>query len=1494
MNKSVLLPLKEKWVLLTLFICLTFTFVAVVAVRIDNQKHIATAVKEAADPVFTSLLDRFNQYKVGLQGARIAVLMAENNGLDRSHFHKFGLSQNLKNDFPGARGFAFVRVVKRNELAAFVAAERQGDWPNFKIITQQPHQGDLYVVQLMEPATDYGLNAIGFDIASNPSRRLAADLAADSGQPMLTAPINLIDQPSQNHQGFLMMLPIYQQAKTPTSEALRREQLLGWVLVPLNINEVMASMPLDGNRLRLQLTDVTDALHPQPFFSTATTAGMYPFSRDIAFLGRTWKMTLSVLPAFLQQQHLMSPVLTALLGISLSLLISTLVAALLTSYRNAKRLNSERTKIAAIVESSNDGIIGKTLEGKVTSWNAGAERIFGYRRDEAIGHYIIDLVIPERFKGEEAQILAKVRHRESIYSFETIRAKKDGTEIPVSVSVSPIFSPEGQVIGASKTVRDISHQKANEARIRELNSNLEREVAARTAELADVNLLFKNVLSAASEFAIIATDTEGTITLFNSGAERLLGYKAERVVGKQSPVLFHLEEEIRQRAEAMSVKYQQPISGFEVFTYKATHEGAEASEWQYRHKDGSIFPINLVVTAIRNEEGIITGYLGVASDISELKRSSEELEQARDELLSTTHTLLMASQTAELGIWSWNIHSQEMEWNEKMFALYQLEPNQSAPHKVAFSDWEQRVLPEDLPLVSQGLDNTIKFGDDYDPEFRIVLPDGQVRYLQAGAYVEHDIYGKPVKVTGINRDITVDRELRESLIVAKEQADAANAAKSMFLANMSHEIRTPMNAVLGMLQLLHKTNLSSRQEDYASKAQIAATSLLALLNDILDYSKIDAGKLELDPHPFEMSRLMQDLAVVMSANLRSKPIELLFDFDPEIPPSLIGDQLRLQQVLINLTSNAIKFTDKGEVVVKVEQAHVDDDKVQLRLSVTDTGIGISPDQQQRIFEGFTQAEASTTRRYGGTGLGLVICRRLVSLMGGELKIDSALGQGSRFWFELELAIDKDFGEAPPLSLPPMSILLVEDNPVARKLLDITLRYLGAKVSTVTDGQQAIAAVSQADQQGAGFDLVLMDWLMPNLNGIESARRIRQELSLNKTPAIILISAAAHDELPVFNDQSPVDSFLAKPALPHQLVDSITHVQQKAEKQQKPSALKGMPAALPLHNLRLLVVEDNHFNQMVASELLAGEGAIVDIAGDGMEGVSRVMEGGAFDLVLMDMQMPGMDGLEATRRIRSDGRFQQLPIIAMTANVSAEDQQACIEAGMNAHLGKPLDLPKVVEAVLRYTGQKALAAKKTAQIPPELAPILERFGGNVRLYKRLLADFLPSFMALTEQLSQQVAEGDWPAIQTSLHTIKGSAGTAGLSDLQQLAQQLEAAFKAAETVAQRQELTPGLVENLRLSAERNYAEIQRLLPEDELPIAAAAASTQDLAANIEQLQALLESSNLQALDKVELLMAQLADMPAVTAEAKALQQATDAMDFELAARQLALIKEKLPC
>ncbi len=664
--------------------------------------------------------------------------------------------------------------------------------------------------------------------------------------------------------------------------------------------------------------------------------------------------------------------------------------------------------------------------------------------------------------------------------------------------------------------------------------------------------------------------------------------------------------------------------------------------------------------------------------------------------------------------------------------------------------------------------------------------------------------GEITHFVAVKQDITQRKQMEEELRQAKRAADQANQAKGDFLANMSHEIRTPMNAVIGMAHLALKTDLTAKQRDYLTKIQSSANSLLGIINDILDFSKIEAGKMDMESVDFNLDDVLDNLANLVTVKAREKEdLEVLFAPANDVPRFLVGDPLRLGQVLTNLANNAVKFTESGEIVVTIDKADQQGDTVTLQFSVSDTGIGLTEEQTARLFQSFTQADTSTTRKYGGTGLGLAISKSLVSMMGGEIWVESAKGRGTTFIFTADFGLGQEKARRqfrPAADLRGLRVLVVDDNVTSREIFRDLLESFSFEVAMSASGEEAITEIENADPR-APFELIVMDWKMPGLDGIEAAKRIKTHPGLSKIPAIILVTAYSREEVMQKADKAGLDGFLLKPVNPSVLFDAIMQAFGKdvpgtsriAKRQKDADAL------LELKGARILLVEDNEINQQVAKEILEGADLNVTLANNGQEALETVKHT-RFDAVLMDVQMPVMDGYTATRQIRNlKSEIRNVPIIAMTAHAMAGDEDKSLAAGMNGHVTKPID-PDQLFATLqkwiqpsenrRTAGQTQVSAAGpqpankvvSNDLLPESLPGFDlaagkaRLMGNKTLYRKLLVDFGAKYGGAADEIRAALDAGDIDQVHSLVHNIKGLAGNLAAIDLQAAAAELEKLVK----------------------------------------------------------------------------------------------------------------------
>ena len=874
----------------------------------------------------------------------------------------------------------------------------------------------------------------------------------------------------------------------------------------------------------------------------------------------------------------------------------------------------------------------------------------------------------------------------------------------------------------------------------------------------------------ATSLGVVISDWDGRIVYANQTVASILGYDSvENCLPTAGDLLNHAWGNTESKPQWLERLHRQDRLYLEA---------------EFPHKTGRTLWLSLSIAVVRDESGEIRQLINLLDDITDRKRAQLQMEHE----LELSQQLMANTQE---GYWLIGPDGLTIDVNPAMCSILET-PREEIIGKTIydFVDADNaEIFREQIRQRNQGHKST------YEVSF--LLPDGRRKPCLNNATPIFNAEGVRISSIGLWKDITPLKQFTQELENAKQEAELANQAKSEFLANMSHEIRTPMNAIIGMSHLALNTQSIDKKDNYIEKAHRSANSLLNIINDILDFSKIEAGKLTIDRVEFDLDEVLDNLLNLVGLKAEEKGIELMFRIDSDVPTALIGDPLRLGQVLTNLANNAVKFTDYGgEIIISAKLREDRDEQASLHFSVQDNGIGISREHQEILFQAFTQADSSTTRKYGGTGLGLVISKQLVGLMNGEIRVQSEPGKGSIFQFTALL--DKQSKQPQPLhfdqkDLQALKVLIVDDSETAREILTHILVSFDFNVHQADCGQAAIDMIEQADQEHP-FELVLMDWRMPRMDGIETTLRIQDNPNISSKPTVIMASTYSRLELEIATRGVQFAALLPKPITASALYNVILTakgyqaVMRHPHRQSHPE--DAVVAIGRLQGARLLLVEDNEINQELATDLLTGNGIEVDGAWNGNEALERLRTQ-SYDGVLMDCQMPVMDGYEATRKIREQPELINLPVIAMTANAMSGDREKVLACGMNDHISKPVNpdnlfitLAKwikpdksrlenasedIAEPVKKTNNDKALL-----DLPGiDQAQGLKISSGKVQLYRRLLRMFYERQQGFEENFQGARKLGNDSAAQVA-HAMKGMAGNLGMRELYEYANALEMA------------------------------------------------------------------------------------------------------------------------
>ena len=1045
----------------------------------------------------------------------------------------------------------------------------------------------------------------------------------------------------------------------------------------------------------------------------------------------------------------------------------------------------------AIFNSANFSSIATDEKGVIQIFNVGAERMLGYTAAEVTNKITpADISDPQEVisrakalsleldtditPGFEALVFKASRGIEDIYELTYIR--KDGSRFPAVVSVTALRDAKGEIIGYLLIGTDNTARKRAEDALQEAGA-------------------LQDAIFNSANFSSIATDEKGVIQIFNVGAERMLGYTAVEVMNKITPADISDPQEVIMRARTLSAELGTTITaGFEALVFKASRGIEDIYELTYIRKDGSRFPAVVSVTALRDAQSAIIGYLLIGTDNTARKQIEADQKLLSQRLRDNqfyTRSLFESNVDALI---TTDLAGIITDANKQMGKLTGCTRDEliGAPFKNYFTDPDCAEMGIKMALSKNTITNyelIARGRDGLETEVS----------FNASTFYDRDrrLQGVIASARDISESKRLDRVLKEKnseLEEARRAAEQASRAKSDFVANVSHEIRTPLSAIIGFAGLALKTELNPKQIDYLRKIHLSGLNLLGIINDILDFSKIEAGKLKMEAIEFRLDEVITNLVAIVEPLTLEKNLKIVLNIPADVPTPLIGDPMRLSQVLTNLVSNAIKFTRHGEIELSLSHRKLSENTLELHFVVRDTGIGMTPDQVAGLFRPFTQADLSTTRKFGGTGLGLTISKSLIELMSGGISITSEFGKGTKVDFT---SIYK-FNEITrsegmfPATLQHLRMLVLETNPAMQSWF----RNFSAKaqftIDVVDSALEALVAVESKCKDEA-YDLILVD-----SQGIEGGvitlfQRLQQIFAKKGEARFILVTDPLEESLRERASSFKVSEFLLSPINSSSLTNSIINIfaplSHNAEE-----TISGSSDELQFAGLKVLLVEDNAMNQQIATELLSSVGIEVRLAGNGREAVELLAsESGApkIDAILMDIQMPEMDGYEATRLIRQLPSFARIPIIAMTAHAMAEEREKVVKAGMNDHISKPI-IPRNLFRTLYHWARPGMTLKEMAadklkdgqRVLPSLPGVnfkegLERVANNFETYLRLLREFPVSQKTEIETIEQALAKKDFQTARNCIHTIKGIAGNLSITDVYQTSVAFEMALIGTE-------------------------------------------------------------------------------------------------------------------
>jgi len=1210
--------------------------------------------------------------------------------------------------------------------------------------------------------------AIGFDLASNPTRNAALEEAERSGRPVATPGVKLVQNSAM---GILLFAPVFDNDVSPIAHAPKggiKGFALGVFSVPDLVDVALRSQ--GAREFSFRLIDETDPLSPTVLAASgddpalpATVAGSGLFGAreplranvSVKVANRAWAFHIAPAAAYFDKRVDNSPYYLLISGLIITALASGFVLVVTDrQYQIAESRDKdlENQKFAL----DQHAIVSITdTRGVIVYANDRFCMATGYRREAIVGHRH-NIVNSGIHSAEFYRELWSTLLAGQVWHGEICNRNASGELYWIDATLTPLEDRDGRLQQFIAICTDVTARKRLEV------------------DLENSRAFLQSVTDSMGE-GVYTVDAEGRCTFLNAEAERLIGWSFAEVKGKPLRDILHFQflETKLPLNFASAIEQGLKINGH-----------FQSEDYHFVHRGGRPFPVSIVANSIV-DKGERLGAVIVFQDITERFRVYDQLRLSEERLT-------IALDASLTGLWDYNPITGQSYYSDSWFRMLGHEPKPSPCEGGMFFSL---LHPDDREAYDQALEQHIRDRSEVvECEFRMRRADGEWAWIRSiGKLVERDFDGLPLRLVGVHIDTTASHAAQAELASAKDQAIRANQAKSDFLATMSHEIRTPMNAIIGLSHLLDRTELAPRQRDFLTKIRDSSQALLGIINDILDFSKIEAGKLTIEDVEFNLDEVVDGVLTMINPKVSEKGLNLVVVRAPELPAEFIGDPLRLSQLLLNLLSNATKFTARGDVRLELAGRPFEDSRWQLVASVSDTGIGMSEEQMALLFRPFAQADASTSRRFGGTGLGLAICRQLVNLMGGDISVRSVEGVGATFTFQapLRLAPPASLAERDAAALKDKRALVIDDSRSTRRILGAALSGFGFRVEEAETATEAMRKL----QAPEAFDLITLDWKLPDESGVAMLARAR---ALEIRQPVLLITAygrrQVEEEIARLFPQAPPDGvfLLEKPVSPKSLKEHVLAAFGRASADGAGRKhMQRNASDILLRDVRILLVEDNAINQQVATGLLEALGVETTVAGSGEEAL-EILATRQFDAILMDMQMPGMDGLETTVAIRTELGITDTPIIAMTANAMAGDRERCLESGMNDHIPKPIDPNKLALTLAQWLESSGVPVTRPAQtiarapaheaeVPAglpglDLQAALGHLGESEDLLHQLLEMFASEHASDADQIAAAIEANERRKVCALSHALKGTAATLGANRVAEIALAIETATR----------------------------------------------------------------------------------------------------------------------